>query len=396
MPCYLMEQSRIDYLLKLYADNVSTKKEVEELFSLLKREESQAYLKKIIVDSSNENEPVKVLHPEWEGIWAKIQADIVKVDKKMLTLGLFKKIAAAASLILTVGAGFFFIAHKKKAALPEIVAAREKKNVIQPGGNKAVLTLADGSLIILDTIQNGYLTSQSNTKIIKLNTGLLSYKKSAQNKGEVLYNTIATPRGGQYQVQLADGTNVWLNAASSLRFPTSFSGKERRVELKGEAYFEVAKNASMPFHVNANAMDVLVVGTHFNIMNYGDEAEIKTTLLEGKIDLTANGITKKLKPGKQAVVNRATNNIALGVANIDQAMAWKNGEFRFKETPLKELMRQIGRWYDVDVEYQSNSTDQAFTASLPRMQSVSAMLQLLALTGTVHFKIDNRKIIVLP
>jgi transmembrane sensor len=179
-------------------------------------------------------------------------------------------------------------------------------------------------------------------------------------------------------------------------FPAIPVGKQRRVDLKGEGYFEVAKNAAMPFVVTAGKMDVLVLGTHFNIMSYGDEENMNTTLLEGNINLTNNGITKNLRPGHQAVVSRSTNAIAISTANVKQVMAWKNGEFRFKEAGIKEIMRQVSRWYNVDVEYQTKNDDQYFTASLPRMQNVSALLQMLELTGTVHFKIDHKKIIVLP
>ena len=226
--------------------------------------------------------------------------------------------------------------------------------------------------------------------------GLLTYKGSNKQEGKVLYNTITTPRGGQYQVELPDGTAVWLNAASSLTFPTAFVGSVRRVELTGEAYFEVTRDPKRPFHVSTNNTDVQVLGTHFNIMSYPDEENIKTTLLEGSITLTANGLTKLLHPGIQAIVNKQTNAIEESKANIKQVMAWKNGEFRFRNTDIKELMRQVGRWYDVDIEYQTKSTNQYFTASLPRMQNISALLQVLELTGTVHFRIDNKKIIVLP
>jgi transmembrane sensor len=295
-----------------------------------------------------------------------------------------------------VGIGGFFILDKKKQNIPVTGRRTVHNSDISPGGNKAILTLADGSSIVLDTAQNGYVTNQSNTKIIKFNTGLLSYKNEKKDAGKIMYNTIATPRGGQYQLELADGTDVWLNSASSLTFPTAFPGKERRVELKGEGYFEVAKNASMPFHVTINNIDVKVLGTHFNIMGYNDEDNINTTLLEGKVDVTANEVSKSLLPGKKAILNKTTNNIEISKANISQAVAWKNGEFRFKDTGIRELMRQVGRWYDVDVEYHTSATGQYFTASLPRMQNVSALLQTLELTGTVHFKIENRKIIVLP
>lgn len=392
-----MDQNRIRFLLKLYADNLATPKEVEELFDLLKTAEPDDHLKKLFVESVIHVEPEIVLPEEsWEKIWNSIRVKALQPERKKVSLHLLSRNIAAAVLIIIVGIAGFSIWNKKKQNIPVAVKRSINKNDIAPGGNKAILTLADGSSIILDTARNGYVANQSNTKIIKLNPGLLSYKNADKNVREILFNTITTPRGGQYQVELPDGTNVWLNAASSLTFPTAFVGKERNVELKGEGYFEVVKNASMPFHVKVNNMDVKVLGTHFNIMGYNDEENINTTLLEGKVTITANEITKSLLPGKQAVLNKTTNNIEISKSNVAQAVAWKNGEFRFKDTGIKELMRQVGRWYDVDVEYQTKSTNQYFTASLPRMQNISALLQILELTGTVHFKIDNKKIIVLP
>ena len=392
-----MDEDRIRFLLKLYADNLATPKEVEELFGLLKTAEPDDHLKKMFVQSIIHAEPEIVLSEEsWDKIWNGIRSKALRFERKKTSLYVLSRNIAAAILITMVGIGGFFILDKKKQNIPVTGRRSIHNNDISPGGNKAVLTLADGSSIVLDTAQNGYVTNQSNTKIIKLNTGLLSYKNEKKDVGKIMYNTITTPRGGQYQLELADGTDVWLNSASSLTFPTAFPGKERRVELKGEGYFEVAKNASMPFHVTINSIDVKVLGTHFNIMGYSDEENINTTLLEGKVNVTTNEVTKSLLPGKQAVLNKTTNRFEISKANISQAVAWKNGEFRFKDTGIKELMRQVGRWYDVDVEYRTSATGQYFTASLPRMQNVSALLQTLELTGTIHFKIENKKIIVLP
>jgi transmembrane sensor len=316
-----MNQNRIKYLLKSYDDNISTQEEVEELFSQMKSAESDEQLKNLIIESTSSVEPTIDLSPDnWVQVWNNIRSGALKPAKKTMPAILFSGYAAAAFLALVVGLGILFIEHKKKGGTHVIVSGSVNKNDIRPGSNKALLTLADGSSIVLDSAKNGYLTNQNNTKIIKLNSGLLSYKKTGKNDGKVLYNTIATPRGGQYQLELPDGTSVWLNAASSLVFPTVFAGKERRVELKGEAYFEVAKNASMPFHVTVNKMDVKVLGTHFNIMSYADEENISITLLEGRVDLTANGVKKKLQPGRQAVVNKKTNIIEVGSANIKQVM----------------------------------------------------------------------------
>jgi transmembrane sensor len=199
---------------------------------------------------------------------------------------------------------------------------------------------------------------------------------------------------------LPDGSKVWLNAASSLRFPTSFTGKERLVELKGEAYFEIAKNPSMPFRVHVDGVgdgtDVKVLGTHFNIMAYANEHNRSTTLLEGMVKVSQDGISQNLQPGRQAIVDNQSHALSVTDANTEQAVAWKNGMFRFRETGIRKLMREVERWYDVDVEYRTLETDQDFTGIVPRAQNISALLHTLELTGTVHFQVEGRKIIVLP
>ncbi|MEO8413902.1 MAG: FecR domain-containing protein [Ginsengibacter sp.] len=392
-----MDQNRIRFLLKLYSDQLATPKEVEELFDLLKTAEPNDQLKKLFVESVIHTEPEIVLPEEaWDTIWNNISAGTFLQQEQKTPVMLRTRTFAAAVVAAIVGIAGFFIVHKKKQEIPVAVTRNIDKEDIRPGGNKALLTLGDGTSIVLDTAQMGYLASQSNTKIIKLNAGLLSYKNGKTPGGKILMNTITTPRGGQYELELEDGTRVWLNSASSLVFPTSFTGKERSVELKGEGYFEVARNVVKPFHVTVNNVDVRVLGTHFNIMSYGDEENINTTLLEGKVNVTANSVTKSLVPGKEAIVNRATNSIEINKANIDEVIAWKNGEFRFKNTGIRELMRQVARWYNVEVEYETTTNGQYFTASLPRMQNIAALLETLELTGTIHFKIDNRKIIVLP
>ena len=392
-----MDQNRIRFLLKLYAANHATPAELEELFDLLKTAEPDDQLKKLFVETVIHKEPEIILPEEnWDAIWDNISAKALQQPQRRAPVKLWSRAVAAAVVIGVIGVAGFFILNKKKQDIPVAVKRSVDKNDIRPGGNRAILTLADGTSIVLDTAQNGYVANQSNTRILKLNAGVLSYKMEKTNAGKVLMNTITTPPGGQYEIELEDSTKVWLNSASSLVFPTSFTGKERRVELKGEGYFEVTKNALKPFHVTVNNMDVRVLGTHFNIMSYSDEENINTTLLEGKVNITVNNVTKSLTPGKAAILNRTTESIQIDKANVEQAIAWKNGEFRFKNTGIKELMRQVARWYDVDVAYETTSTDQYFTASLPRMQNISELLETLELTGTVHFKIDGRKIIVLP
>jgi ferric-dicitrate binding protein FerR (iron transport regulator) len=254
------------------------------------------------------------------------------------------------------------------------------------------------------------ISRQGNIKVEKLDKGLLAYTKNSNQviaSNKVFFNTISTPRGGQYKVTLADGTKVWLNAASSICFPVAFTGKERKVEITGEAYFEVAKYPTKPFRVltsspsgKPDGADIEVLGTHFNVNAYDDEAEIKTTLLEGKIKISAlnpndTRSPQFLKPGDQAAVNRDGKIKVKDHADTEEAVAWMNGHFQFKSADIKKVLRQIARWYDVEIEYKGN-IGLHFTGQLTKNDSVSKVLNELMLTGEVHFKIDGRKIIVSP
>lgn len=317
------------------------------------------------------------------------------------------QIPAAAAVILipfSIGTYFMFSSKSPKQEIVNTEPTKTQiKNDIAPGGNKAVLTLADGSTIVLDSASNGTISQQGNIKVQKLDNGLLAYTKNGQQvteNDEAFFNTITTPRGGQYQVTLADGTEVWLNAASSIRFPVVFTGTERKVEITGEAYFEVAKNKTMPFKVKATSSEIEVLGTHFNVNAYDDEASIKTTLLEGMVKvsvpaLAGNQSQKFLQPGQQAGINKEGKINVMDNADTEEAVAWKNGRFQFKSTDLKTILRQISKWYDVDVEYKGN-VNLHFTGQLTRNENVSKVFEQLALTGEVHFRIDGKRIIVSP
>lgn len=268
---------------------------------------------------------------------------------------------------------------------------------ILPKGNQAILTLSNGSVIVLDSTKNGIITIQGNVKVIKLDSGQLAYSPAASNTTdslEITYNTISTPRAAQYQVLLSDGTKVWLNAASSLRYPTSFSGQERKVELTGEGYFEVAKNKDNPFHVRAGAVEVEVTGTHFNIMAYEDEASIQTTLLEGSVKVSCNGQSDVLKPGKQASLNRAGRKLTTGDADVQQAVAWKNGYFYFDRSDVKTIMRQVSRWYDLNIVYESSVPDMKFSGKIERNLPLSGISHLLE-SGQIHFRIEGKNCIMM-
>ncbi len=334
--------------------------------------------------------------------------DTIENDNKIIEIKPRRKwqIPAAAAVLLVFAVGYFITNRTtSRAVVAKNISLKPiLKNDVAPGGNKAILTLADGSSIVLDSASNGTLGQQGNIKIIKLDNGLLAYSvngKQLTENDEAFYNTISTPRGGQYQITLTDGTMVWLNAASSIRFPVLFTGTQRKVEITGEVYFEVAKNKTMPFKVKATSSEIEVLGTHFNVNAYEDEATTKTTLLEGSIKVSTISFvsntqtTKFLQPGQQASSSNDGKINILSNADLEETMAWKNGRFQFKSADLKSMLRQIARWYDVDVEYRGN-VDLHFTGQLTRNENVSKVFEKLALTNEVHFKIEGRRIIVSP
>jgi ferric-dicitrate binding protein FerR (iron transport regulator) len=401
-----MSNDRLKYLLEQYAADVSTSEETKELFGWIKKSKDDALLKEKIKELWAGHESDRQLpNVDWDAIYMKIINTPV-IGKRHLWF----RVAAAAVIItvLSVGSYFIFNDHPAKPIAKTKTQQQTRfENDLVPGGNKAVLTLANGAQIILDSATNGALTQQGNTKIIKLDNGQLSYNSlngssSSPKTGEILYNIISTPRGGQYQVVLADGSKVWLNAASSLRFPTSFTGKERDVALTGEGYFEVAHNATKPFKVSVMGTEIEVLGTHFNVNAYDDETTIKTTLLEGSVKVGKGSASKTIRPGEQAQIENHDNSlnpkIMIQAVDIDAAVAWKNGRFIFHGNDIQSVMRQLARWYDVDVSYQGNVTDEEFVGVInrSRYENISEILDMLEKTRTVSFAISGHHVTVMP
>lgn len=308
----------------------------------------------------------------------------------------WRKYAAVAATVVLFGGGAYLWKQSHKP-VPGIAATAKPKTQtdLAPGGNKATLTLGNGQVIVLDNAGTGDLARQGKTRIIKVDAGQLAYA-AGSGSGEVLYNTISTPRGGQYEVTLPDGTRVWLNASSSVHFPTAFTGDTRRVDLTGEGYFEVAKNTRKPFIVAmGNGREVKVLGTHFNIMAYPDEEQSQTTLLEGLVQVSKDGSTAILKPGQQAQIDNSGINKKIAVINeadVEQAMAWKNGYFLFKKAGIESIMRQLSRWYDVNVEYKEPVAGK-FYGKIPRSSNLSSVSEILE-AGGIHLQVEGRKIIV--
>jgi len=297
---------------------------------------------------------------------------------------------AAACLVMGFGIKVLFI---NKASAPLVT----KTKIIKPGRNIATLTLADGTHIPLDSVKNGTVATSGNMAVNKLKSGELAYSAGANAKATAAtMNTLSIPRGGQYKVTLADGTVVWLNSVSSLTYPTSFTGTERLVELKGEAYFEVAHNEKMPFKVKTKDVTVQVLGTHFNVAAYDGEAYTTTTLLTGSVMLSNKHASVKLVPGQQGVANINSTQIAVNKVKTNEVIAWKNGSFVFRHANIEQIMTQLSRWYDVDVEYRGNIKEQYFGGTYSKYKDIRDLLDGLELTGLIHFKIEGRRIIAMP
>ena len=306
-----------------------------------------------------------------------------------------RRFAVAAALLVMVAGGWFFLRKSKTSEAVATVAP--KAATIKPGSNRAILTLGNGQQIVLDDAHNGVLGQQGKTRVIKLDSGRLAYADGAGSTGAtggIMYNTIATPRGGQYQITLPDHSKVWLNAESSLRFPTAFTEKQRTVELTGEAYFEVAQNKDQPFLVKAGTTETRVLGTQFNVMAYGDEGPVKTTLLEGSVQMGQGQANTLLTPGQQGQYDSQMGRMAARMVNTRQVTAWKDGYYFFDRTPVQSIMRQISRWYDVQIVYQGQAPHDEIVGKIPRTADVSEVLHIMELIG-IRFRIEGRTITVL-
>lgn len=384
-----MTNQRINYLLDQCIRGLCTEAEKEELSSLIRQAKNDDNIKRHMEKTwASLSEEYKLNDIQSVKILSAI------LDKEPVVHYMFpwKRIAAAAAIIILMGAGTYFLFRDK--GKKEIVKTNNNtpQNIdLPPGGNKAVLTLADNRTIVLDNVSNGTIAEQGNTKVLKLKDGQIAYDVSDQKHAEVLYNTITTPRGGQYQLTLSDGSKVWLNAASSIRFPTTFAGNQRKVEITGEAYFEVAKNAAMPFKVEVNGMqEVEVLGTHFNINAYLDESTINTTLLEGSVKVTSlmNHDQQLLLPGEQAQLTPDGQIYINKTVDVSEVIAWKNGQFVFDSADVKSIMRQVSRWYNVDIIYEGKISKETYSGIVSRNNNVSEVLKIME-QGGLMFRIEG-------
>ncbi len=330
-----------------------------------------------------------------EKMFNKLRSNIGQTQK-LKTLNTKYVLAIAATLLLLMSVSLILFLQTKSES--QQITKVKKTEAILPGTDKAILKMADGSKIILDEIKTGKTLTYGNLSITKTNSGEIIYVANANvnNENTDGFNEIITPRGGQFSVILEDGSKVWLNASSSLKFPRKFANDQRKVELKGEGYFEIAKNAKKPFFVEANNAIIKVLGTHFNISNYANDNSIKTTLLEGSVEMTAMGNKRTLVPNQEALYLNNSKILELRNApNAADAIAWKEGVFVFRDENIQSIMQKLSRWYDVDVVTDKEILSEQFSGSISRYQNIDKVLSQLALTGALKFKIQGRRIYVM-
>ncbi len=337
-------------------------------------------------------------HDAWLRIIQKIGEDtqVSRANKRKTLIGGFNlkhKIAAAALLLVISISGYLWL-NPNEQLLPAISGDHRSYQAENPHrSDQAVLTLSNGESIILDSVETGVLVKTGNIEVSKTADGQLIYEVSPGevNEDPAGLNTITTPTGGQYQIMLPDGSKVWLNTASSLKFPNVFRGERREVELVGEAYFQVKKNAEMPFIVKSKRGEIEVLGTGFNVMAYDDEPQMKTTLIEGSVKVKGRE-TRVLKPGEQAISNGQKTRVVR--VDVNEATAWKSNMFQFNDTPVESVMREASRWYNVDVIYSGKIPERSFTGKISREVRIDEFLEMIGYLG-VRFKVEGKRVTVL-
>jgi transmembrane sensor len=378
-------EQRIFILLEKYEQGLATDQEVRELEGWYQTFEDRPDIMASLSNEEKLRARESMLNRLTVIIPDHVKGGTGQTKKPVL---LWRRWTVAASLLIMVSvAGYFFL----NKDLPEAEYGKALKQDLAPGSNKAILTLSGGKRIILTDAKNGQLATEGGSLIQKTADGQVVYGAEVSD-APIVMNTMSTPRGGQYHLTLADGTGVWLNAASSITYPSGFSGNQRQVEITGEVYFEVAHNAEKPFLVKSGSQIVEVLGTHFNINAYPDENRIKTTLLEGSVAISSAGHRQKLKPGQQAVLSGQS--LKISEADTDEAMAWKEGYFQFADADIKTVMRQISRWYDVDVVFEGPVTKQTFTGRVSRFRNISNVLKIVQSYGDVNLVFEGRRIMV--
>jgi ferric-dicitrate binding protein FerR (iron transport regulator) len=393
----MTDHVKIHYLFERYYQQIASPEEKAELMELLDNvdDDELAGLTRAAWENQGTSQPLfteakskEILHKILQGEISSGYAPVIKMNRR----GFYWLRIVAAVFILSLGVGSYFFFNRNAAPHFAISPIKAVQDIAAPTSAHAVITLINGKQITLDSAVDGLLTLQENVQTIKLSDGAIAYSGAAT---QLFYNTLSNPRGSQpIRIRLADRSMVWLNAESSLRYPVAFTGNERKVEITGEAYFEISHNVPLPFVVQKGNMKVNVLGTHFNVSAYDNEGEIKVTLLEGRVKVDKGTNEQLLSSGEQARLSPDDRIIRNKNADIRQVMAWKEGLFKFKDTNIEAIMRQVSRWYDVEIQYRGDFSNLNFGGTISRKANVSELLKLLEATESVRFIIEGRKIIV--
>lgn len=375
-------RSRLRQMINKYLAGKSTKEEMEFL---------DAYDHLFTTNVSGTNTLTDKERADLESRLERNITAIIEPETKVVRL--WPRIAAAAAICMLLTAGGYFLVHKHAVKAPPVIANAAVKTTIQPGSNQATLTLANGSQVVLSDEKDGQIAAQKGANVVKPANGSLTYVQSNTSATPDI-NTLTTPNGGQYQIVLPDGTKVWINATSSLSFPVSFAGAQNRtVQLKGEAYFEVAPDIQHPFIVKTTYQQVLVLGTHFNVSAYSDEPNTLTTLLEGSVKVASHdgSVAAILTPNQQSSFKDGKVGVKEVIA--EDAIAWKEGYFRFNNEPLEEVLKKIGRWYNVTIVYEDDEIkNKTVYGTMSRFSSINEVISVLELTKAARFEIHGNKI----
>ena len=397
-----MQEEQIKNFLKKFSSGVHTEDEHQQFINWLKTAAiedveriAEEYKAISVFNQSNSANPELVSQIEA----ALNQYELAKttsaahphLDKGATIRRMWRRWAVAASIILAIGIGSYFLFFNKSADRSQQPTVATTHDVIAPQTNRATITTSDGKIIYLDSAANGTLAIQDNVQLVKLSDGQIEYsRESGVRSQELMYNTLSNRRGSKViDMTLSDGSHVWLNAGSSITYPVAFVGNERKVSMTGEAYFEVVHNAAKPFTVSVNGIDVHDLGTSFNINGYTDEADTKITLLDGVVQVQS----VILKPGQQAIATINNKPITIN-ADVEQVIAWKNGLFKFDGSNVESVMKQIARWYDLDIVYEGEKPIANFRGTISRQQNISEVLKMLELTKAINFRVEEKKVIV--
>lgn len=398
------ENYRLQFLLQALIDQTITREELDELAALLKHFEDSEGIETqmrrnwessdLAADDIDDGLYAKIVnHPRFKTAAPKKQTLIAKLTNRNAV-----RYYAAAAVLICCFLGPYVYRHQileLKRGINTTNASYARKLDEQSG--HIVLTLSNGKKLVLDQTADGELGSDKHALISKTSDGQIIYNLENMDVGddELAYNTISTPVGKTSQLILSDGTKVWLNAKSTLKFPVAFGKNQRNVELEGEGYFEVVHNKAKPFLVSAREMNIQVLGTHFNISAYDDDNVVEASLIEGSVKASHGNSAQLLKPNQQAVLKRGSSQIVAKNFDPDEVMDWKNGYFIFRNEPISEIMKKISRWYNIEVNYQGNISNEAFGGKYLKDSSLAELLSSLELTGTVKFKIEGRRVTVM-